>query len=172
MRAARTALVVVALITLQCSLIAKVPLFGARADIVVVAAIAAGIVGGPDIGALVGFAAGLAFDLLLPTPVGMSALCYCVVGYGCGLAQESVLRARWWIPAATAALGGAASAMLFWAVGKVLSEPLPSVRDLPTIVAVVAVVAALWCLPMVRVFQLALAEPARNRFGNERIRMR
>jgi rod shape-determining protein MreD len=165
-------LLIAFLIVVQCSFIARVPLFGARADIVVVAAIAAGIVGGPDLGALVGFAAGLGFDLLLPTPVGMSALCYCLVGYGCGLAQQSVLRVRWWIPVATAAIGGAASALMFWTVGNVLSEPLPSVRDLPTIVAVIAAVAALWCLPMVRAFQLALADPARNRFGNERIRMR
>ncbi len=171
-RAAKVAAVVFVLIVLQISLVAHVLLFGARADVVVVAAIAAGIAGGPSAGAIVGFGAGLVFDLLLPTPVGMSALCYSVVGYCCGSVQASVLRASRWIPVATAAVAGAAYAVMFWLLGSVLSQPLPTMRDLPTIVAVIAAVSALWCLPLVRIFQFALAEPSHDRFGNDRIRMR
>lgn len=172
MRVAKTAGVVFVLIVLQASLVAKVPVFGARADLVVLAPIAAGIVAGPDTGAVVGFCAGLAFDLLLPTPVGMSALCYCLAGYGCGLVQGTVLRASWWIPLVTAAVASGGSAVLFWALGSVLGQPLPGVWDLPTIVPVIAAVSALLCLPLLRVFQLALAESTPDRFRNDRLRMR
>jgi rod shape-determining protein MreD len=168
----KSASIVLVLIALQTSLIAKVPLFGARADLVVVAAIAAGIVGGPETGAIVGFCAGLAFDVLLPTPLGSSALCYAVVGYCCGLVQGSVLRAAWWIPVATAAVAGAGAALMFWVVGTVLSQPLPDAGDLPTIVAVIAAVSALWCLPLVRAFRFALAEARPDRFHNDRFSMR
>ena len=172
MRIFKSAVIVLALISIQSGLIAKVPLFGARADIVVVAAIAAGIVSGPETGAVVGFCAGLAFDELLPTPMGMSALCYAAVGYACGLVQGSVLRAAPWIPVVTAAVAGAGSAVLFWALGHVLSQPLPPARNLPTIVAVIAAVSALWCLPLVRAFRFALAEARPDRFRNDRFTLR
>ncbi|MEO9223474.1 MAG: rod shape-determining protein MreD [Acidimicrobiales bacterium] len=172
MRYLKTAIVVFVLIVLQAALIAKVPLFGARADIVVMAGIAAGIAAGPEAGAFVGFAAGLALDTLLPTPVGMSALCYCVAGYCCGLIQASVLRAAWWIPVATAAIASAASALAFWLLGHVLSQPMPPARDLPTIVIVIAAVSAVCCLPLVRVFRFALVETVPDRFRNDRYHLR
>ena len=61
---------------------------------------------GPSAAPLVGFAAGLAFDLLLQTPFGLSAL---VVlrssATSSARSRTSVLRAAWWIPVATAIAG-------------------------------------------------------------------
>jgi hypothetical protein len=48
----------------------------------------------------VGFFAGLTLDLLVQTPLGLSALAYCVTGYVVGLAQGVVVRStRWQAPA-------------------------------------------------------------------------
>ena len=42
---------------------------------------------------------GLLTDLLfLETPLGLSAMVYCLVGYGVGLLQAGVLRSSWWLP--------------------------------------------------------------------------
>ena len=87
-------------------------------------AIAAGLAAGPERGAVVGFAAGLAFDLLLQTPFGLSALTYALVGYLVGRLQDSVLRAAWWIPVATAAAASAVGVILFAVLGTVVGEDL------------------------------------------------
>ena len=65
---------------------------GAAADLLLLMAIAAGMVGGPDDGAVVGFFAGLLLDLLVQAPLGLDALVYCLIGYLVGLAQGAVVR--------------------------------------------------------------------------------
>ena len=54
-------------------------------------AISAGIAAGPEWGALTGFIAGIAFDLVLQTPFGLSALSYCIVGYLVGSGADGDL---------------------------------------------------------------------------------
>ena len=46
--------------------------------------------GGPEAGAWVGFTAGLATDLFLPTPFGLSALVGCVLGFVTGRVLQSL----------------------------------------------------------------------------------
>ena len=84
---------------LQVGLFAQLPVDGARADVMILLGIAAGFVGGPERGAIVGFAAGLAIDLVLPTPLGLSALVYCIVGYLVGRISGTCRRSSWWLPA-------------------------------------------------------------------------
>src|SRR4051794_5372975 len=98
MRYARPAFVIFVLVTLQTALFADLDIFGAKAEIVLLMPIAAGIVGGPDRGAVVGFIAGLALDLVVHgTPTGFFALGYTLTGYIVGLTQVAVLRVTWWI---------------------------------------------------------------------------
>ena len=87
-------------------------------------AIAGGIAAGPDRGAAIGFAAGLAYDLMLQTPFGLSALTYAIVAYLVGSLQDSVLRAAWWIPVATATAASCVGVILYGVLGTVLGEDL------------------------------------------------
>jgi rod shape-determining protein MreD len=151
----RWALVGFTAILLQTSLIADLDLAGARGDIVLLLPIAAGVVGGPDRGAAVGFGAGLAFDLLLQSPFGLSALAYCIAGYVVGALQGGVLRATWWIPVVSALGGSALGIVTFALVGETVDEEGLLGMDLVAIVAVVAVLNALLIVPAIRVARWA-----------------
>ena len=99
MKYTRPAFVVFVLVTLQTAFFAELDIFGAKADIVMLLPIAAGIAGGRDRGAIVGFIAGISLDLVVHgTPTGFFALGYTLVGYIVGMMQAGVLRAAWWIP--------------------------------------------------------------------------
>ncbi|MHB1851247.1 MAG: rod shape-determining protein MreD, partial [Acidimicrobiales bacterium] len=79
---ARTLLLVAVALLAQTTVVLDVRVSGASPEIMYLMPIAAGIVGGPVDGAAVGFVAGIAVDLLSPTPLGMTALVGTVVGFG------------------------------------------------------------------------------------------
>src|SRR5207249_3951890 len=107
-RYTRPAFVIFMLITLQTTLLADLDVFGAKGDIVMLLPIAAGIAGGRERGAIIGFIAGLSLDLVVHgTPTGFFALGYTLVDYIVGMVQAGVLRAAWWIPVVTALAGSA-----------------------------------------------------------------
>src|SRR5205085_1666491 len=75
MKYTRPAFVVFVLVTLQTSMFAELDFFGAKGDVMLLLPIAAGINGGRDRGALVGFLTGLTLDLVVHgTPIGFFAL--------------------------------------------------------------------------------------------------
>ncbi|CAN5193850.1 rod shape-determining protein MreD [soil metagenome] len=158
MTAVRWALVVVLVITVQTSLVSDLTLFGARGDVVLLLAVAAGLVGGPESGAFVGFAGGLTFDLLLQSPFGLSALAYCLTGYVVGTFQGTVLRAAWWIPVLGALAGSAVGIVVFALVGETVGQDELISGDLIAIVAVVALFNAVLVLPAMRVARWAMAD--------------
>ena len=147
MSPARGSLLIVGALTLQVCLFSRFSFDGARPDVMVLVAVMAGLVAGPDRGAILGFAAGLAFDVVLTTPLGLSALVYTVVAYGVGtLADGMVRNSRWAAPAVAA--GGSAVAMLLYAlVGAVVGEPTLEGPPLAAIVVYVAAVNAA-CAPL------------------------
>jgi rod shape-determining protein MreD len=71
---------------LQLTLVDRLPLGGGAPDLVLLAVTALGLTGGPVVGMLTGFWAGLALDIAPPASqlVGGRALVFCLVGYGCG----------------------------------------------------------------------------------------
>jgi len=83
-------------------------------------AVGAGFVGGPDTGAVVGFAAGTVSDLFLQsTPFGLSALAACLAGFAVGWAGNEVLRSRlfmvrWWRRAARYWASSSSSCSATW----------------------------------------------------------
>jgi rod shape-determining protein MreD len=122
--AVRTSFVLITLLTVQLGVLDGVALFGVQADLMLLAAIAAGIAAGPDRGAAIGFAAGILYDLMLQTPFGLSALTYALMAYLVGSLQDSVLRAAWWIPVATAAAASVVGVILYGVLGTVLGDEL------------------------------------------------
>ena len=68
----RLGVVVLVALVLQVCLFSRFSYEGARPDVMILVAIAAGLVAGAERGALVGFVAGLAYDVVLTTPLGLS----------------------------------------------------------------------------------------------------
>ena len=64
---------------------------GTGPDLVLLAVVALALAGGPTLGSLIGFLAGLALDVAPPGShfVGQDALVFCLIGYVCGLVAET-----------------------------------------------------------------------------------
>jgi rod shape-determining protein MreD len=86
-------------------------------DLGLVAAIAVGFREGPEAGAVVGFCAGLGFDLFLETPIGLSALSYALVGYGMGIIESGLMRTPAWLPTLLGAIAGLVGGLVFIGIG-------------------------------------------------------
>ncbi len=158
--AARASVVVFIVLAVQLTLIDAVRITGAHADAMILLAVAAGYVGGPERGATFGFAAGLVADLFLPTTFGLSALVFCLVGFATGLATEGLVRSSWWLPPLVAAAATAAGAAGYAILGALLGTPgMLSVDLVPTLVVAVPG-AAILATPVLRM--VAWAVPART----------
>jgi rod shape-determining protein MreD len=142
--AVRASLVLVTALTLQLGIAPRLGVFGVQGDLLLLVAVSAGVAAGPDRGAAIGFAAGIAYDLMLQTPFGLSALTYAIVAYLVGSLQDSVLRAAWWIPVATATAASGAGVILYGVFGTVLGDDLVglSLLRIAAVVAVLNTVAA------------------------------
>jgi len=146
-------LLIIGALVIQASLLADLRLFDVSAELMMLLPICAGVLAGPDRGATVGFASGIALDLLLSTPFGMSALAYTLVGYFAGLVQGTILRAAWWIPVLTGAGASAAGVVVYALVASGVGQPGLINGRLWTIVGVVALfngVLGAAVLPLVR----------------------
>jgi len=135
----RIAAVVLGALVLQATLLSRFSYEGARPDVMILLAVVAGYLAGPERGAIVGFAAGMSLDMLLSTPMGLSALVYTVVGYGTGTVTAGAVRNSRWIPVVVAAVGSGLAMILYALAGTVLGEPT---LDGPSLVAIVVYVAA------------------------------
>jgi len=120
---AKIPLVLLLFLVLHLTVLSRLRVAGAAPDVMLLLAIAAGVVGGPQLGALLGFAAGLTLDLFLETPLGLSALVFCLVGYAVGNIQGGVLRASWWIPLLTALVASVAGELAYALVATVVGQP-------------------------------------------------
>jgi len=78
---------------------------------------------GPEAGAVTGFALGLAYDLFLETPLGMSALAYACTAYAVGVLQTGMMRTPRWIPPVLGGLAGLAGGLAFIGIGGLAGVP-------------------------------------------------
>jgi rod shape-determining protein MreD len=146
----RATLIVVLAVVLQMAVVADLRVGGAVADLVLAVVVAAGLTGGPDRGATYGFAAGVAYDLVLDTPFGLTALSYALVGYAVGWAGEALGRTsgRW--PVVVAAAAGAGQVALYTCLGNLVGVAYPF-GLVPGVALVMAAGQALAVVPMLRV---------------------
>lgn len=163
MSAARVALVVITALLFQVCLFARFSYEGAQPDVMILLAIAAGFVAGPEKGAVVGFASGLVFDVVLTTPFGLSAFVYTLIGYGVGVAGLSIVRSSWWIAPAVAAVASAAGMVVYALVGAVVGQATLSGPPLTAIVVVVASLNAVLAPVAVRAMRWARSPGADSR---------
>jgi rod shape-determining protein MreD len=129
-------------------------------DFMLLLAVCAGYVGGPEEGAVIGFTAGLLSDLFLQnTPFGLSALACCLAGFAAGWARTNFLRLRLGLVPAIAAAGTALGVILFVVIGYLVGQAqlvAPGKRWLVEVVVIEATYAALFSLPAVGLMYWAL----------------
>ena len=153
----RVPLVLVAALVLQSSLFADLRVFDVSAELLMLLPIAGALTGGPERGAILGFAAGITYDLLLSTPFGMSALAYTLLGYGVGLVQGQILRTSWWIPIVTAAAASGAGIVLYVLVGAAVGETAFLHARLGVIVGIVMLLNGLLSIAVVPVVRWSMS---------------
>ncbi len=127
------------LVALHTAILPHVRLFGVGADVMLLAAIAAGLVAGPREAAWTGFLAGLVADCFTRTPFGLSALSYCLVGYGVGLLRAGVLHMSWWLPPVITFFASASGVVTFVALGTTMGQEHLWSWRMPVIACVLAV---------------------------------
>jgi rod shape-determining protein MreD len=86
--ALRIALIIVLAVVLQISFFSYLSLLGATPDVVSVAVVSLGLLGGGVIGAACGFATGLLLDSVLLQTLGVSSLVLLSIGYLAGRYRE------------------------------------------------------------------------------------
>jgi rod shape-determining protein MreD len=164
-----SALLLVALL-LQTTIVPDVRLRNSCADIMLLFAICAGLAGGAEMGAIFGCAAGLLTDLFLQTtPVGLSALTYCLIGFGVGAVRRAVFREGWLLPPAIALVASSTGVILFVIIGSTVGQSqLTSVgpRTIVEVAVIVGVMNAVLAVPLSRV----VAWAATGSVGANRVR--
>lgn len=153
---ARSVVVLVTAVMAHVGLLAHITPAGVIVDPLVLLAVAGGIVGGRSTGASFGGGCGLALDLILHTPFGMSLLVLTLVGYLSGTAAEQVPGARWFARAAMASALSAGAIGMFASAGWLMD--LVYVTEAPIVrIAVVTGAASLVSNPLLeRVLRWAL----------------
>jgi rod shape-determining protein MreD len=165
----RMTLLLVVAILLETTFGNDLRVYGVAPDLMVLVSICAGLTGGTESGAWVGFWAGLMADLFLTsTPLGLSALAYCLIGAGVGALRAWVLpESRLLLP--LAAVAGTAAAVVLWVVlGDVLGQSqllVPGRSWLIRVVVVESAWSAVLAVPLSWVYGWA----ARGSVGAERI---
>jgi rod shape-determining protein MreD len=139
----RIALVLFTAAVLQRGLFSQIRVAGVSIDVFLLLALAGGMTTGPDRGAVLGFFSGLTLDLLVQTPLGLSALVYCVAGYGAGRLQGTVLRANRLLPRVLMAALSVATVAGYAAIAELLGQETALSSQLPVIMLVVAVANAI-----------------------------
>lgn len=150
----------IVLLALQRTIFVEVQIDGVIIQLMMATAAAAGVAGGSERGALVGFVFGVMFDLAEGTPLGSTATAMTVAGIVGGLLALIAADPQWWLEAIFTGLGTAAGALMIPVVRVFVGEPEPFQDRLAVVVPIVAVGGVLmspllvplarWCLRMKR----------------------
>jgi rod shape-determining protein MreD len=147
-------LVIVGALLLQLSLVSGLPVWGAVGDVMVLVVIAAAVQSEPGRAALVGFFTGLAYDLMLGSPFGLSALVYALVGFAVASAALWVHEPGRWFNLFAAVLAGAGAMVVTTGIALLFGMSF-SLAEVGRIAVVVAAWNALLILPARRVVDWA-----------------
>ena len=119
----RIGLFLVVVTVVQTALASDLRVLKVAPDLFVLVTICGALAGGAESGAVLGFSCGLLTDLFLTsTPLGLSALTYCIIGALVGWLRASVLPERNLIIPAAALFGTAAAVFMFVGFGDVLGQ--------------------------------------------------
>ena len=140
-RNGRVLLVILTALLVQGPVLDRIQVSRAHPDLLLLLPVVAGLLVGPGEGAWVGFLAGLAADLALPTAFGLSALVFTLTGFAVGSIVQALIEGPWWVVPLTGAVGTAIGELLYVGVAIVTDQSLV-LRDPLAIAYVVGVASA------------------------------
>jgi rod shape-determining protein MreD len=152
----RLPLVVIAALAIQTGVLTDMRLFDVVPDIMLVLAIAAGLAAGPERGAILGAVIGFCFDLVLQTPLGLSALIYGLTALGVGLLATGMVQVTRGITVVVTVVASAAAVVAYAMLGSVFGLERAVTLRLVPIVFVVALVNGVLAVPALAVMRWAL----------------
>lgn len=160
----RCAALGLALVVLQLCVVQGIDIAGAHPELFVVVAVAAGLVAGPERGAIFGLFAGLVADLFLPTPFGLSALTFVLVAFAAGLLRS--------VPGepppvsqqlAAGFVGSVIGTIAYAVLGALIGQPKMLSGHLVTVALVVGLGGLVSIVPAVSATRWAIASEVRHR---------
>ena len=86
----RLGVVFIVALVVQLTVFVDVRVAGVAPELLALVAITAGFFVGPERGPVIAFAAGLLWDIYLPTPLGISAITFAVVAFAVGSLNEGL----------------------------------------------------------------------------------
>ena len=155
--AVRVAFVIFLVLMVQQTIMVALRVGGVHPDLLWLLPITAALADGPETGGIVGFWAGLAFDLVLPTPFGLSALVGCLLGYAVGALTTPVDPRTTWLKPVAALTGSVAADMLFAVLGAILGQPQMVQIDFVALFLMISISSVVFVLPVSRLMRWALA---------------
>lgn len=154
----RIALIIVVAAIVQVGLLDQVVIAGAHADVFLLLAISAGLVTGAQRGAVIAFVVGLVADVFVPTPYGLSSLCFVLIAFAVGLVAGSLPgRPTLGFQLAAALLAGIGGTLLFAGLSTLIGQPSEPRHQLAVVVAVVAAGCVLFVPIAYRLFEWTVA---------------
>jgi rod shape-determining protein MreD len=138
----RFVVLIVTVILLQVSVASHLVVFGSVVNLWLVLIVTTGLMGGPDMGAMVGFCAGLAADLVVQTPFGMWAVCGTLIGYGAGTLAARVSEGNRLVRSLVVGFTAATGIGLFVSLGWLIGQTQITDRPVASIMVVVGLSAS------------------------------
>jgi rod shape-determining protein MreD len=103
----RVLALIVTAILLQSTVFSQLRLLGVRPELLYLVTILIALQEGPNEGAVVGFTCGLAQDMLLDQPMGITALTLTLLGYAVGMARQYIVSPSPLVPTIVVAISTA-----------------------------------------------------------------
>jgi rod shape-determining protein MreD len=136
----RLPLVLAVALALQMSVATELRPFGVAPDLMLLLAVCGGLAAGQERGAVAGFVIGVAFDLQLQTPFGLSALVYALTAFGLGYLRLGIERSGWLVRSLAVTGASAVAVVAYALLGSLFGMTDVVDLGLVTIALVVAVV--------------------------------
>jgi rod shape-determining protein MreD len=165
-RFATVAAVVVAALALQSTLLSRLTLLGVIPQLVLVVVVSLAYTDGNRVGVVVGFAAGLLQDLMLPPQsiLGLTALVYTFVGYAAGTLRQFAPADSVWSPVLAVALASALAEGAYALLSIIMGRPWITLSYTGKVVGLVVLYNTL-----LTPFVFPLARRVADRFRPERV---
>jgi rod shape-determining protein MreD len=145
----RLAAVATFALVVQVAFLDQIVAWGAHPDVLVILPAAAGLLQGPQRGAIVGFVAGVAADLVVQLPFGLSPLTFVLAGFAAGLIARSTSSSDGGVAdVVRCALLAVATVALYALLGTAIGQPGLLTLQTARALGVIAVGAVLLSAPV------------------------
>jgi rod shape-determining protein MreD len=143
-------------LALQNTLLAEMRPFGVSIQAMLLLAVAGGVAGGPERGALAGFVMGLLYDLVLTSPLGLHALVYGLAAFLAGYINSLTRDHPRWLVMVVVAVASAASTVAYPVALSMIGEEVAFTSALVKVTIVVTVANVVFAVPAVWLMRWAL----------------